>query len=74
MWAVDSHGGHPVEVGHTGVVVNSINVQHEVSIGLSPPHRRGFYRVDLRIIAKGKTIGTYSSYLRMAPFTVTAAP
>jgi hypothetical protein len=65
MWAVDSHGGHAVEVGHTGVVVNSINVQHEVSIGLSPPHREGFYRVDLRIIARGKVIGTYSSYLKM---------
>jgi hypothetical protein len=66
MWAVDANGGHAVDLGHTGIEVNSINVQHEVSIGLSPPHRRGFYRFDLRIIDKGRTIGTYSSYIKMA--------
>jgi hypothetical protein len=65
MWAVDANGRHAVEVGYTGQVVNSINVQHEVSIELPPPHRDGFYRFDLRIIAKGKTIGTYSSYMKM---------
>jgi hypothetical protein len=65
VWAVDSHGEHPVEVGHTGIYVNSINVQHEPSIELSPPHREGFYRFDLRILARGRTIGTYSSYLKL---------
>jgi hypothetical protein len=67
LWAVDSHGGHAVEVGHTGAVVNSINLQHEVRIALAPPARTGFYRLDLRIIAKGKTIGTYSSYMKQVP-------
>ncbi len=65
LWAVGSHGGHAVEVGHTGLVVNSINLQHEPLIGIRPPARRGFYRFDLRILSKGRTIGSYSSYLKL---------
>lgn len=67
LWAVDAHGEHAVEVGHAGLVVDPINLQHEPgpTIGIAPPARLGFYRYDLRIIQRGETIGTYSAYLKL---------
>jgi hypothetical protein len=67
LWELDAHGGHAVEVGHTGMVVTPTNLENQPLVALTPPSRRGFYRFDLRIIAKGKTIGTYSSYMKQVP-------
>jgi hypothetical protein len=67
LWAVDEHGESAREVGHTGLVVGPVNLQHEPSIDLAPPDRLGFYRVNLRIIERGKLVGSYTSFIKLVP-------
>jgi hypothetical protein len=69
LWKLDRHGGSAVEVGHTGAFITPIDLEHDPFVGMKTPDRLGFYRLDLRIIERGKTIGTYSSYLKLLPPT-----